>query len=50
MKRIFKTKYFVRWMRKKELTNKALIKAVDEMADGLFDADLGSVVLKKRIT
>ncbi len=49
MKRAFKTKYFSRWMRKTELTDKALGKAVKEMAQGLIDADLGSGVVKKRI-
>ncbi len=33
-------------MRKTELTNPALYKAVAEMADGLIDADLGGDVLK----
>ena len=36
-------------MRKTELTNPALCKAVAEMADGLIDADLGGDVLKKRV-
>jgi len=36
-------------MRKTELTNPALCKAVAEMADGLIDADLGGDVVKKRV-
>ena len=36
-------------MRKTELTNPALCKAVAEMAEGLIDADLGGDVLKKRV-
>lgn len=36
-------------MRKTELTDAALCKAVEEMAAGLVDADLGGGVLKKRV-
>ena len=49
MKRVFKTRHFGRWMRKKELTDDALCAAVMEMAQGLIDADLGCGVVKKRI-
>ena len=49
MKRVFKTRYFSRWMRKTELTDRALCSAVAEMAQGLIDADLGSGVVKKRV-
>ncbi len=49
MKRIFKTRHFCRWMRKTELTNQALCAAVDEMTQGLVDADLGGFVIKKRV-
>lgn len=49
MKRVFKTRYFSRWMRKTELTDSALCGAVAEMSQGLIDADLGSGVVKKRI-
>lgn len=49
MTRIFKTRYFQRWMRKTSLTDAALCKAVQEIAEGLFDADLGGGVLKKRV-
>ncbi len=49
MKRVFKTRYFQRWMRKTELTDAALRKAAEEMAAGLIDADLGGSVLKKRV-
>ncbi|MDO5623862.1 MAG: type II toxin-antitoxin system RelE/ParE family toxin [Pseudomonadota bacterium] len=47
--RVFKTRYFQRWMRKTELTDPALCKAVKEMAAGLIDADLGGGVVKKRV-
>ena len=49
MKRVFKTRHFIRWMRKMELTDNALCSAVDEMAKGLIDADLGGGVVKKRV-
>ncbi len=49
MMRIFKTRYFAKWMSKSELTDQALIQAVTEMQQGLIDADLGSGLVKKRI-
>ena len=49
MRRIFKTRYFSRWMRKTDLTDKALCAAVSEMEAGLIDADLGGGVVKKRV-
>ena len=49
MQRVFKTRHFNRWMHKTELTDRALCLAVAEMAKGLFDADLGGGVVKKRV-
>lgn len=49
MCRVFETRPFSRWMRKTELTDQALCSAVDEMAAGLIDADLGGGVIKKRV-
>ncbi len=49
MNRVFKTRYFNRWMRKTELTDKTLCDAVTEMKSGLIDADLGGGVVKKRV-
>ena len=49
MKRVFKTRYFSRWMRKTELTDRALCSAAAEMVQGLIDADLGGGVVKKRV-
>ncbi len=49
MARIFKTRDFQRWLRKTELTDAALRKAVEEMAAGLIDAELGGGVIKKRV-
>jgi hypothetical protein len=49
MLRVFKTRHFQRWMRKTELTDVILCKAVEEMIAGLIDADLGGGVVKKRV-
>ena len=49
MRRVFKTRHFTRWMRKTELTDSALCRAISEMAAGLVDADLGGGVVKKRV-
>ena len=49
MTRVFKTRHFQRRMRTTELTEAVLCKAVQEMAAGLIDADLGGGVLKKRV-
>jgi hypothetical protein len=42
-------KSFSRWMRKNKVSHDDLIVATREMADGLFDADLGGHVIKKRV-
>ena len=49
MKRASKTRAFGRWMRKTELSDAALCQAIEEMAAGLIDADLGGGVVKKRV-
>lgn len=49
MKRVFKTRHFTRWMRKTELADRMLCRAVAEMIQGLIDADLGGGVVKKRV-
>ena len=46
---IYKTRWFDRWARKQGLTAAALCEAVREMEAGLYEADLGGGVLKKRI-
>jgi len=46
---VYKTRWFDRWARKEGLTTSSLCAAVREMAAGLYDADLGSGLLKKRI-
>jgi hypothetical protein len=49
MQQVFKTRHFERWMRKTELTDQLLCKAVLQMRDGLIDANLGGNIIKKRI-
>ena len=46
---IYKTRWFDRWARKQNLSMRALCEAVREMAAGLYEADLGGGLLKKRI-
>ena len=48
MKRVFKTKTFDRWARK-VLSDDYLCKAAREIEQGLFEADLGGGVCKKRV-
>lgn len=43
------TQWFDRWARKQGLTTPALCATIREMVNGLFDADLGSGLFKKRI-
>lgn len=49
MIRSFKTRTFAKWANKADLSDKALVEAVEEMSRGLVDADLGGHVFKKRI-
>ena len=46
---IYKTRWFERWARKQKLSKRALCEAVREMEAGLYEADLGGGLLKKRI-
>ena len=46
---IYKNRWFDRWARKQGLTSSSLCAAVREMAAGLYDADLGGGLLKKRV-
>ena len=48
MKRVFKTKTFHRWARKL-VSDSALCKAAREIEQGIFEADLGGGLCKKRI-
>lgn len=49
MVRVFKTRAFLRLMRKTGLRDADLCDAVMEMQLGLIDADLGGRILKKRV-
>ncbi|MBF0510855.1 MAG: type II toxin-antitoxin system RelE/ParE family toxin [Candidatus Omnitrophica bacterium] len=44
-----KNKYFARWARKHGITDNVLLDAVSEFESGLFEADLGNHLFKKRI-
>jgi hypothetical protein len=48
MKRVFKTATFSRWARK-VVSDDALCQAAREIEQGLFEADLGSGLCKKRV-
>jgi len=47
--RVFKTPAFARSLRRSRLRESQLCEAVDEMARGLIDADLGGGIVKKRV-
>lgn len=47
--RIFKTKSFSKWAKKEDVTDQSLKDAVQEIAFGLLDADLGGGLVKKRV-
>ena len=46
---VIKNKEFNKWAKKAGLADSALCQAVDEMINGLVDADLGGGVYKKRV-
>ena len=46
---VYKTRWFDRWARKQGLTKPNLCAAMREMTAGLYEADLGGGLLKKRI-
>jgi len=46
---IYKTRWFDRWARKQGLNNLSLCLAVQEMMEGLYEADLGGGLVKKRV-
>ena len=49
MIRIFKTKWFTRWARKEKLADSDLFHAIEEVAKGLVEANLGGSLFKKRV-
>ncbi len=46
---IYKNKVFSKWAAKEKIEDKALIMAVEEIAKGLVDANLGGNIVKKRV-
>jgi len=46
---IFKTELFKKYQKKEGISDEALKKAANEMQSGLYDANLGGYVFKKRI-
>lgn len=46
---IYMTRWFYLWARKQDISVGSLCKAVREMESGLYEADLGGGLLKKRI-
>lgn len=49
MQRVLKTKFFSRWAKRSGVSDTALVTAVQEVAHGPIDSDLGGGVLKKRV-
>jgi hypothetical protein len=47
--RIFKHKYFWQWAKNEKISDHKLIKAINEIEAGLYEANLGSGLYKKRI-
>jgi hypothetical protein len=47
--RIFTTKWFQKWARKEGVSEEALQDAIKEMNKGLYEANLGGQVFKKRV-
>lgn len=47
--RIFKYRTFEKWAKKQRMHNDDLKKAINEVENGLIDAELGGFVYKKRI-
>jgi hypothetical protein len=46
---IYKTRWFDRWVRKQGITTDSLCAAIREMMAGLYEADLGGGLFKKRV-
>jgi hypothetical protein len=46
---VYMSRWFDRWVRKERLTTHSLCIAVREIQSGLYDADLGGGLLKKRV-
>ena len=47
--RIFKTKWFARFVRREGIADKSLREAIERAESGLIDADLGGGLIKQRV-
>lgn len=47
--KVYKHRIFANWAKSETIDNKALKKAIDEIEQGLFEANLGGNLYKKRI-
>jgi hypothetical protein len=47
--RTFKTKWFSRFQRREQITDKSLAEAIERAERGLIDADLGGGLIKQRV-
>lgn len=47
--KVFKTKEFAKWAKSVKLSEKILLGAVEEIENGLIDANLGGNLYKKRV-
>ena len=47
--RVFKTKWFARFARREGLADSRLVETIKEIESGLFEADYGGVLIKKRV-
>jgi hypothetical protein len=47
--KIYKNKLFHQWSKEEALSDAALINAVKEIESGIYDANLGGLIYKKRI-
>ena len=47
--RVFKNAWFERFARKQDISDKAIVQAMERAEQGLIDADLGGGVIKKRV-
>ena len=47
--RILATRYFARWAKHEKVSNKKILKAAEELQNGLHDGNLGGDIYKKRI-
>lgn len=47
--RVFKTKWFARFAKREQITDKSLCEAIERAGRDLIDADLGGGLIKQRV-